>query len=126
MKCFGVYRARGDFAKCGLAEMKFAAVQWRFVKLQRPPPAIRIFLPTFPPRSSTPTRRPRFPASIAHISPAAPAPKISTSNFLFIFSLTGFERLSQLRQTSKTVDVCILDGRVVLREGGLGDNLVHS
>src|SRR5512133_2567289 len=50
------------------------------VKLQRPPPEINIFLPGFSARSSTTTFLPRFPASIAHISPAAPAPSTITSN----------------------------------------------
>jgi hypothetical protein len=50
------------------------------VKLQRPPPEIRIFLPARSARSSTATRRPRFPASEAQNSPAAPAPKTTTSN----------------------------------------------
>src|SRR5215471_17414901 len=50
------------------------------VKLHRPPPEIRIFLPNLSARSRTATRRPRFPASIAHINPAAPPPRISASN----------------------------------------------
>ena len=37
------------------------------------------FLPMRAARSSTATRRPRLPASIAHISPAAPAPSITAS-----------------------------------------------
>src|SRR5215831_16251913 len=49
------------------------------VKLHRPPPDIRIFLPTVSLRSRTKTDRPRFPASMAHIKPAAPAPIITTS-----------------------------------------------
>src|SRR5579883_1078336 len=44
------------------------------VKLQRPPPEMRIFLPGRSACSSTATRRPRLPVSIAHINPAAPAP----------------------------------------------------
>lgn len=36
-------------------------------------------------RSRTATRRPRLPASIAHISPAAPAPRTTTS-YLWIMS----------------------------------------
>src|SRR5262249_26716577 len=55
-----------------------------FVKLQRPPPEMRIFFPIFSALSSTATRRPRFPASIAHINPAAPAPNIIASNFRLI------------------------------------------
>src|SRR6266851_3288923 len=80
MKSAGVYRASADLAKCGFAEKKFSGRQWRFVKLQRPPPEIRIFLPARLARSRTATRRPRLPASIAHISPAAPAPRITASN----------------------------------------------
>src|ERR1700687_3250569 len=49
------------------------------VKLQRPPPEMRIFLPNRVACSTTATRRPRLPASIAHISPAAPPPRIKTS-----------------------------------------------
>src|SRR6476469_9683449 len=60
--------------------MKFSGRQCRLVKLQRPPPEIRIFLPTRSVRSSTTTRRPRLPASMAHIRPAAPAPKTIASN----------------------------------------------
>src|SRR5262249_48931516 len=51
----------------------------RFVKLQRPPPEMRIFLPMRSACSSTATRRPRLPASMAHISPAAPPPRTMTS-----------------------------------------------
>src|SRR5258707_15053433 len=51
------------------------------VKLQRPPPEIRIFLPTRSACSNNTTRRPRRPASSAHIMPAAPAPRITTSTF---------------------------------------------
>src|SRR5437879_3451307 len=49
------------------------------VKLQRPPPEMRIFSPAALPCSITRTRRPRRPASIAHIIPAAPAPITTTS-----------------------------------------------
>src|SRR5882724_3329735 len=51
------------------------------VKLQRPPPEIKIFFPGRSARSSRATRRPLLPASIAHIRPAAPAPRIRTSYF---------------------------------------------
>src|SRR5215468_7245036 len=84
MKSLGVYLARADFAKCGFAEKKFSGVQWMFVKLQRPPPEIRIFFPILSARSRTATRQPRFPASIAHSNPAAPAPSTTTSNLLLI------------------------------------------
>src|ERR1700757_167970 len=80
MKSAGVNRANADFAKCGFAERKFSGLQSRLVKLQRPPPEIRIFFPARSARSSTATRRPRLPASAAQNSPAAPAPKTSTSN----------------------------------------------
>src|SRR5690348_1408306 len=79
MKSCGLYRANADLAKCGLRERKFSGVVCRFVKLQRPPPEIRILRPTCRLRSSTTARRPRLPASIAHISPAAPAPMITAS-----------------------------------------------
>src|ERR1700674_1007923 len=50
------------------------------VKLQRPPPEIRIFLPIRSACSSTATRRPRLPASMAQSSPAAPPPRTKASN----------------------------------------------
>src|SRR6476661_725665 len=50
------------------------------VKLQRPPPEMRIFFPSRSACSRTATRRPRLPASMAHISPAAPPPRIRASN----------------------------------------------
>ena len=46
MMSAGVKRARADLAKCGLAERKFSGRVWTLVKLQRPPPEMRIFLPT--------------------------------------------------------------------------------
>src|SRR5258705_1707659 len=49
------------------------------VKLQRPPPEMRIFSPSSSAWSSNNTRRPRLPASMAHIIPAAPAPMMTTS-----------------------------------------------
>ncbi len=65
--------------KCGLADRKLAGVVPVLVKLQRPPPDIRIFLPTLLAWSITCTWRPRWPAVIAVISPAAPAPMTTTS-----------------------------------------------
>src|SRR5579864_1647149 len=50
------------------------------VKLQRPPPEMRIFFPCRSARSRTATRRPRLPASMAHSRPAAPSPSITASN----------------------------------------------
>src|SRR5258705_2020964 len=49
------------------------------VKLQRPPPEMRIFSPSSSAWSSSNTRRPRLPASMAHIMPAPPAPMMTTS-----------------------------------------------
>src|SRR5580692_1841481 len=49
------------------------------VKLHRPPPEMRIFLPRRSACSSRATRRPRLPASMAHIKPAAPPPRINAS-----------------------------------------------
>ena len=53
IKSCGVYRARADLQKCGLTEMKFSGRQWMLVKLQRPPPEMRIF---FPNPSAVPAR----------------------------------------------------------------------
>ena len=78
-KSAGLYRAKADLAKCGFAEWKFSGRVWRLVKLQRPPPEIRIFRPICGLCSTTRPRRPRLPASIAHIRPAAPAPMTATS-----------------------------------------------
>ena len=39
----------------------------------------QVFLPTLLARSSSSTRRPRLPALIAHINPAAPPPTMTTS-----------------------------------------------
>src|SRR3954452_15607335 len=51
------------------------------VKLQRPPPEMRILRPGWALCSRRATRRPRCPATAAHISPAAPAPNTITSNW---------------------------------------------
>jgi len=53
-----------------------------FEKLQRPPPETRIFCPALSACSRTMTERPLFPASIAHINPAAPAPITIISFFI--------------------------------------------
>src|ERR1700759_1420858 len=79
MKAHGVERARADLQKCGLCEEKLAGSVYRLVKLHRPPPDMRIFLPALLERSISSTRRPRPAAVRAHISPAAPAPMITTS-----------------------------------------------
>src|SRR6267378_1849065 len=102
MKSAGVYRASADFAKCGFAEMKFSGWQWRFVKLQRPPPEIRIFLPARSERSRTATWRPRLPASIAQRSPAAPAPRTTASNLWTAVWGNGASRSSPVIITSLT------------------------
>src|SRR5215471_12848586 len=80
MKSGGVKRARADLAKCGSEERKLSGAQWMLVKLHRPPPEMRIFLPRRSARSSTATRRPRFPASMPQKRPAAPAPRTMASN----------------------------------------------
>ncbi len=85
MKSAGVYRLRADMQKLGFCDRKFAAEAWMLVKLHRPPPEMRIFSPAALAWSMTSTRRPRLPASMAHIMPAAPAPITMTSN-----AFTGF------------------------------------
>jgi hypothetical protein len=75
----GVYRLKADRLKWGLSERKRSATQPVLVKLQRPPPEIRIFAPASGAWSSSSTRRPRRPAEMAHIRPAAPAPRMITS-----------------------------------------------
>lgn len=50
------------------------------VKLQRPPPEMRILRPGWALCSRRRTRRLRCPATAAHMSPAAPAPRTMTSN----------------------------------------------
>lgn len=74
-----VNRFSADRAKRGFSLRKFAPLVPRLVKLQRPPPEMRIFSPGARAWSMTRTRRPRLPASMAHIMPAAPAPTIRTS-----------------------------------------------
>src|SRR5271154_3486009 len=72
--------------------MKLSGRQCRLVKLQRPPPEIRIFLPQRSACSSTATRRPRLPASMAHMRPAAPPPRMITSKTLAAGADMGFHR----------------------------------
>src|SRR3954470_11812116 len=79
MKSHGVYRARADLQKCGLPEKKLSGSVYMLVKLQRPPPDMRIFLPALLEWSMSSTWRPRAAAVRAHIRPAAPAPMITTS-----------------------------------------------
>src|ERR1700674_3767200 len=80
IKSAGVYRASADLQKCGLADRKLSGFVKTLVKLQRPPPEMAIFFPTRSECSSTKTRRPRLPASIAQKRPAAPAPITMTSH----------------------------------------------
>jgi hypothetical protein len=54
------------------------------VKLQRPPPEMRIFSASLAAWSINTTLLPRWPATAAHIMPAAPAPITATSNCLLI------------------------------------------
>ncbi len=75
----GVYPASADRANAAFSEKNRSATQPVLVKLQRPPPEIRIFSPACLAWSTTRTRRPRRAAVIAHIRPAAPAPRIRTS-----------------------------------------------
>src|SRR5205807_7683719 len=103
IKLAGVYRARADLAKCGLAEMKFSGRQCRLVKLQRPPPEIKIFLPRRSACSSTATRRPRMPASMAHINPAAPPPRIRASKEWVMFN-TDRDRYRTVRSHVKQAE----------------------
>src|SRR5882762_807181 len=79
-----------------------------FVKLQRPPPEIRIFLPAVSFRSSTTTDRPRLPASMAHIRPAAPAPIITTSwvtrrSYMMFRSKQGGDRMPSMHEVDYKV-----------------------
>ncbi len=78
-KSQGEYRASADLQKCGFCEKKLAGSAYMFVKLHRPPPDIRIFLPALLAWSISRTSRPRAAAVMAHISPAAPAPTMTTS-----------------------------------------------
>ncbi len=65
--------------KCGFFDKKLAGEQPRLVKLQRPPPEIRIFGAGLFEWSRSSTERPLCPAVIAHMKPAAPAPMMITS-----------------------------------------------
>jgi hypothetical protein len=74
-----------------------------FVKLQRPPPEIRIFRPGRPLWSSSSTRRARRPASSAAIMPAAPAPTTNTSTLRAEDPLTSLILGNYPRPTSATI-----------------------
>src|SRR3984893_4737487 len=75
-----VWRPSADLQKSGLRDRKRSGALWRLVKLQRPPPEIRILAPTRSVCSSSSPLRPRCLAVRAHIKPAAPAPRTMTSN----------------------------------------------
>src|SRR3954462_4581237 len=92
MKSHGVYRARADLQKCGFCEEKLAGSVYMLVKLQRPPPDMRIFLPALLEWSMSSTWRPRAAAVMAHIRPAAPAPMITTAVFSSVPGLEDLER----------------------------------
>jgi hypothetical protein len=62
-----------------LREWNCAGVASRLVKLQRPPPEMRIFSATLSAWSISSTRAPRCPACAAQNRPAAPAPITTTS-----------------------------------------------
>src|SRR4249919_1869856 len=79
IKSAGLKRPSADLAKCGLADRKFWAVAPALVKLQRPPPEIRILRPGSAEWSMRSTRRPRCPARAAQNIPAAPAPMMIAS-----------------------------------------------
>ena len=79
MKSVGAYPAKAERQKRGLAETKLSGPAFRLVKLQRPPPEMRIFSPGVSRCSISTTRLPRCPATPAHIMPAAPAPTTATS-----------------------------------------------
>ena len=93
MKSCGVKRASADLQKCGFWEMKFLGVECRLVKLQRPPPEIRIFSPILRVCSMMATLWPRLAASHAQIMPAAPAPITITLKFgAFLSVMLSFRR----------------------------------
>src|SRR5690606_8962336 len=79
-KSSGVYPDNADRQNAGLADKNPAGPASRLVKLQRPPPEMRIFSASLAACSTSTTFRPRWPATAAHIMPAAPAPMMATSN----------------------------------------------
>jgi len=103
MSC-GVKRERADLAKCGFDETKWVPSEKRFVKLQAPPPEIRILFPMVPVCSSRTTDRPRFPHSTAQKRPAAPAPMITTS-----FFMTAIIPILPWELGSSPVEICYPD-----------------
>src|ERR1700704_6040030 len=84
MKSCWVYLLSAEWQNRGLSDRKFAGEVCRLVKLHRPPPEMRIFSAGCLACSSTSTDRPRLAATPAHISPAAPAPRMMTS-WLFVW-----------------------------------------
>ena len=82
MKSQAVYLESADLQKCSLLERKFSNSKSVFVKLQRPPPDIRIFFPTLFDLSMTNTLFFLEAAVIAAMRPAAPAPRTTTSYFI--------------------------------------------
>src|SRR3546814_9241253 len=79
MECRWVWLCSAETQKRGFCDRKFGGEQCRLVKLQRPPPEMRIFSAGLADFSSSRTERPRRPASIAAIRPAAPATRMTTS-----------------------------------------------
>ena len=77
-----MYLERADLQKCLFLERKLSNSKSVFVKLQRPPPDIRIFFPTLLDLSITNTLFFLEAAVIAAIRPAAPAPSTTTSYFI--------------------------------------------
>ena len=75
-----------DFAKCGLPDRNASGSHCMFVKLQRPPPEMRIFSPGAFAWSIT---RTPGPARAAHIIPAAPAPRMIVSNRVVFAMVAG-------------------------------------
>src|SRR5207237_4843998 len=78
---------------CGLSPRKCLCgargSRSRFVKLQRPPPEMRIFSAIFSLWSTSSTFRPRWPAMPAQKRPAAPAPMTTASNAASAFPDEG-------------------------------------
>src|SRR5262245_8277813 len=89
MKSRAENRFSAETQKCGFSDRNCFGLEFTLVKLQRPPPDIRIFSAGLAAWSITSTDRPRRPASMAHISPAAPAPRTRTSTVRIMGASTG-------------------------------------
>src|SRR6185369_2934813 len=105
MKSCGVKRESAERQNAGFSPRKCLCgargSRSRLVKLQRPPPEMRIFSATFSLCSTSSTFSPDCPAMPAQNSPAAPAPMTTTSkNWLN----------SRLRNASGVARVVALDG----------------